>query len=151
MSFTFGQKSMAILNTVKQPLHELAVVALSYSTVDFSVVQGNRTQDEQDRLYGQGRTQTQMKDMGLPASYAQPGVKKVTWTTHSNHIGGNAIDVCPFVEGSLQWDNDGSLGLWPPIVAAFKAASDKTGIPCYWGGDWKGGEKDHPHFSLVPG
>lgn len=148
--FVFGSRSLELLATVKPELQALARRALSLSTVDFGVVQGNRTHDDQARLYGQGRTQSQMRDMGLPAEYAQPTADKVTWTLHSNHIGGNAIDVCPWADGHYEWDNDGKLGLWPKIADAFKRASQQLDTPVYWGGDWTG-KKDRPHFSLVKG
>ena len=149
--FVFGRNSLAALATVKPELQALARRALSLSDVDFSVVQGNRTPDQQARLYGQGRTAQQCSAAGIPTAYAQPGKPKVTWTLQSNHIGGNAIDVCPYVNGAPEWDNDGKLGLWPKIADAFKRASSQLGTPVYWGGDWGASTKDRPHFSLVRG
>lgn len=149
--FVFGRNSLTVLATVKPELQALARRALSLSEVDFSVVQGNRTPDQQARLYGQGRTAQQCSTAGIPSAYAQPDKPQVTWTLHSNHIGGNAIDVCPFVDGAFNWDNDGSLGLWPQIADAFKAAAKMHDTTIYWGGDWGASQKDRPHFSLVPG
>ncbi|MBS0227071.1 MAG: M15 family metallopeptidase [Proteobacteria bacterium] len=148
--FVFGKQSVALLATVKPELQALARRALSLSEVDFGIVQGNRTLDEQMRLYGQGRDAERCAVMGVPPAYAQPDKQKVTWTLKSNHIGGNAIDVCPWVDGHYEWDNDGKLGLWPKIADAFKRASGTLGTPVYWGGDWTT-KKDRPHFSLVKG
>lgn len=148
--FVFSKASLQRLATVRPELQALARRALSLSEVDFGVVQGNRTLDEQMRLYGQGRTVAQCEAMSVPPAYAKPDQPKVTWTLHSNHIGGNAIDVCPYVDGKPEWDNDGKLGLWPKIADAFKRASGTLGTPVYWGGDWTT-KKDRPHFSLVNG
>jgi len=148
--FAFSAHSEALLATVKPELAAVARAALARSTVDFGIVQGNRTPDEQQRLYGQGRSAAQCAAAGVPVEYAQPGKPEVTWTLKSNHIGGNAIDVCPFVDGSPQWDNDGHLGLWPAIATAFDAAAQAQGITIYWGGRWAG-RSDRPHFSLVAG
>lgn len=148
--FTFSARSNALLATVNPRLAALADMALTLSEVDFAVVQGNRTPDEQARLYGKGRTAAQCEAAGVPAAYAQPAAAQVTWTLHSNHIGGNAIDVCPVVDGALCWDDDGRLGLWPKIVDAFHRAAQQQGTVIYWGGDFSK-RKDRPHFSLVPG
>lgn len=150
-AFRFGKQSAAYLATVRPELQALARCALSLSDVDFAVVQGARTYDQQMRLYGQGRTPAQCAHVGVPAAYAKPDAPKVTWTLKSNHIGGDAIDVCPVVDGALNWDDDGKLGLWPQIADAFQRASIHLGTPVFWGGDWSATRKDRPHFSLVQG
>lgn len=150
MTFKFGEHSSAVLATVKPELQTLARRAITLSSVDFAVVQGARTLDEQMRLYGLGRTVQECVANDVPREYSKPVAKKVTWTLHSNHIGGNAIDVAPYIHGSLNWDNEGTLGLWPAIAAAFHLASVELHTPVYWGGSWNG-TKDRPHFSLLPG
>jgi len=149
--YAFGNRSQSLLLTVKPSLRKVAERAIQLSKVDFGVVQGARTLDQQKRLYGQGRSGAQCVAKGIPAAYARPDMNVVTWTLNSNHIGGNAIDVCPVINGNFVWDNDGRLGLWPQVATAFKAAATETGIPIYWGGDWKGKQNDRPHFSIVPG
>lgn len=146
--FKFGAKSVARLRTVHHDMRRVAVRALELSSVDFSVVQGWRTLDEQRQLYGKGRTAAECIRAGVPAAYAKPLEAKVTWTLNSNHLSGNAIDVCPFHEGALNWDDDGKLGLWPIIADAFKQAASELNINIEWGGDWKS-KIDRPHFELV--
>lgn len=148
MTFRFSQNSLNRLATVDPDLRRLAQRALELSSVDFVVVQGNRTKDEQARLYGKGRTAAQCTAKGVPTSYARPSEAKVTWTLNSNHIGGRAIDVAPYVNGGVNWDDNGKLGLWPKIAAAFKQASKELGIRIKWGGEWEG-TPDRPHFELV--
>jgi peptidoglycan L-alanyl-D-glutamate endopeptidase CwlK len=147
--FQFGNRSQALLLTVKPALQILAHAAIALSDIDFGVVQGARTIDQQKRLFGQGRTAVQCQNHGVPAAYARPDLQVVTWTLNSNHIGGNAIDVCPCIGDTYDWDNSGAKGYWPRIHAAFVAASHQTGIPVYWGGAFS--TPDRPHFSLVPG
>lgn len=150
MPYKFSSNSLARLATVDPNLQRVARRALELSTVDFVVVQGNRTLDEQKRLYGKGRTAAQCVTKGVPATYAKPGEAKVTWTLNSNHIGGRAIDVAPYVDGRINWDDNGRLGLWPKIALAFKQAAKELGVPIQWGGDWTT-TVDRPHFELSKG
>lgn len=156
MTFALGQHSIDKLVGVNQRLQQIVQIAAGKlaalpTPIYIAVVQGNRTLDQQMRIYGEGRTAQECRTAGVPESYALPGEKVVTWTLHSNHIGGNAIDVCAMVNGALEWDDDGELGLWPQIAAAMHAAADEVGVPLYWGGDWLDKRKDRPHFSLVRG
>ena len=147
MTFRFSKASLDRLATVDPALQRVAHRALELSAIDFVVVQGSRTLDEQKRLYGKGRTAAQCKAKGVPIEYARPGEAKVTWTLNSNHIGGKAIDVAPYVNGGIQWDDSGKRGLWPKIAAAFKQAAKELGVPITWGGDWTT-TVDRPHFEL---
>lgn len=147
MTFRFSKASLDRLATVDAALQRVAHRALELSPIDFVVVQGNRTLDEQKRLYGKGRTAAQCAAKGVPASYARPNEAKVTWTLNSNHIGGRAIDVAPYVDGGINWDDNGKLGLWPKIAAAFKQAAKELDVPLVWGGDWTT-TVDRPHFEL---
>lgn len=148
MTFRFSKASLDCLATVDPAMQAVARRALEISQVDFVVVQGNRTLDEQKRLYGKGRTAAQCVAKGVPAAYARPTEAKVTWTLNSNHIGGKAIDVAPYVDGGIQWDDSGKRGLWPKIAAAFKQAAKELNIRITWGGDWTT-TKDRPHFELT--
>lgn len=130
--FKLSKRSLEVLGTVNPALQNVVKRAIEISTVDFAVVQGNRTQAEQNALYEQGRT--------------KPG-KIVTWTRKSNHIGGRAVDLAPYVNGKLEWDDNGKLGLWPQIANAMKLAACELGVKIGWGGDWEK-TKDRPHFEL---
>lgn len=148
MTFKYSKASLTRLETVHPDMQRVAHRALELSPVDFSITQGRRTLDEQKRLYGKGRTAAQCRAAGVPESYAQPSAAKVTWTLNSNHLSGNAIDVAPFVNGKLEYDDSGKLGLWPKIAKAFKDAARELGVSIEWGGDWTK-TKDRPHFELV--
>ena len=148
MTFKFSQNSLARLATVHPDMQRVARRAIELSPVDFSITQGKRTLDEQKRLYGKGRTAAQCRAKGVPAEYARPQDQVVTWTLNSNHLSGNAIDVAPYINGKLEYDDNGKLGLWPKIAKAFKDAARELGAPIEWGGDWTK-TKDRPHFELV--
>ncbi|MGZ8844946.1 MAG: peptidoglycan-binding protein [Pyrinomonadaceae bacterium] len=89
------------------------------------VVQGLRTFAEQDALFAQGRT--------------KPG-KKVTKAKggQSNHNYGLAVDLCPFVGGEPQWEDEKGFD-------RIGAAGKKQGLK--WGGDWPN-FPDRPHLEL---
>jgi peptidoglycan hydrolase-like protein with peptidoglycan-binding domain len=89
------------------------------------VVQGLRTFAEQDALFAQGRT--------------KPG-KKVTKAKggQSNHNYGLAVDLCPFVGGEPQWNDEAGFD-------RIGAAGKQQGLK--WGGDWPN-FPDRPHLEL---
>lgn len=148
MGFVLGKNSLTRLATVDPRMQAVVKRAIQLSTVDFAVVQGNRTRDEQARLYGKGRTASQMSAKGLPTAYARPNEAKVTWTMNSNHIGGRAVDLAPYVDGAIFWDDNGKRGLWPRIAQAMRQAAAEVGVKIKWGGDWQG-TPDRPHFELA--
>lgn len=70
----------------------------------------------------------------------------VSWTKHSKHLDGLAIDICPYGQYSLngidklQWD--GSDPVWQRIGVIGEA------LGLGWGGRWK--QKDLGHFEYFP-
>lgn len=106
-------------------------------TRDIIVTEGVRTLERQKELYAQGRT--------------KPG-KIVTWTLNSKHIGGKAVDVCPYVNKTIPWnDTIAFVDLGTEIMSV----AHKKGIAIRWGYDWdndnklmEAGESDGPHFEL---
>ncbi len=71
-----------------------------------------------------------------PAEHAENLAKGVSWTTHSKHLDGDAIDICPYAiydasgPDKLAWD--ARHPIWRKIGVIGKAI---PGIK--WGGDWK--------------
>ncbi|AWM79687.1 hypothetical protein DKL61_04600 [Gammaproteobacteria bacterium ESL0073] len=72
-----SERSLKILSTVNTDLQKVVNRAIEISEVDFGVIQGNRTQQQQDELYAQGRI--------------KPG-QKVTWTRNSRHIQHHCVE-----------------------------------------------------------
>ena len=88
------------------------IAALAAQGLTVEVVQGLRTFAEQDALFAQGRSKK-----GQIVTNAKGG--------QSNHNYGLAVDLCPFVNGKPQWnDNAGFL-----LIGAEAA---KVGLQ--WGG-----------------
>jgi peptidoglycan L-alanyl-D-glutamate endopeptidase CwlK len=121
MSFELSHQSLVNLQGVHPDLVRLVMRTLDISPLDFAIIQGVRTQDEEREDIAKGLSQT----------------------THSRHLVGMAVDFMAFVNGKGCWlDNvpEGTaLALHPyhQIAAAFKQASTELNIPIVWGGTWK--------------
>jgi peptidoglycan L-alanyl-D-glutamate endopeptidase CwlK len=80
-----------------------------------------------------------------PAEHQANLAKGVSWTTHSKHLDGDAIDICPFSQydafgpDKLLWD--ARHPFWPRLGAIGEA------LGLRWGGRWK--VKDLGHFEYV--
>lgn len=131
---------------------ELMEAAIIDTPVDFTLTSGVRTTKEQQALYAQGRT-----TKGAVVTKVD-GVKK-----KSNHQVkadgfGHAVDFCPFIGGTLAWNNTAAF---IAIALHIKAKAKALGIPVRWGADWDNdgitkaqGDKDEtfvdlPHFELI--
>ncbi len=79
-----------------------------------------------------------------PAEHAANLAKGVSWTTHSKHLDGLAIDIAPYetflAAGArkLLWDAH------DPIWSRIGAIGEALGLT--WGGRWK--QRDLGHFEL---
>lgn len=115
--------------------------------IDLRVTDGFRTVEQQDRLFAQGRTQTQIeakkKQLGITRTIAaNPGAGVVTKAIggYSNHNFGLAIDVVPSENGRLNWNTQS----WPVIGLI----GESRGLE--WGHRWKSID-DKPHFQNLQG
>mgnify|MGYP000939282553 CR=1 FL=1 len=120
--FFLGQRSIDRLAGVHPDLVKVVERAIALSQVDFTVLCGLRTEEEQKRLVAAGASKTM----------------------NSRHLTGHAVDLAPLVGGEVRWD-------WPlyyKIAAAMKEAAADLKVPLAWGGDWKN-FRDGPHFELT--
>lgn len=117
----------------------VSVVRRAAKRLPFSlfVAEGLRTRERQAELYAQGRT--------------KPG-RKVTWTLHSKHLEGRAVDLAPLINGAIDWAD---LSKFDAIAKAMQDAAKEVGVAVRWGGDWdmdgqprERGESDSPHFEI---
>ena len=80
-----------------------------------------------------------------PAEHQANLAKGVSWTTHSKHLDGDAIDICPY----QTWDTHGPDKLnWDvgdPVWTMLGAVGEAIGLR--WGGRWR--VKDFGHFEYV--
>ena len=115
------------LATVQPQLADLGrelLRRLAAQGLTFKVIQGRRTQAEQDALYAKGRT--------------APG-PKVTWTRNSRHLTGRAIDLALFQGKNVVWES----------THYTRAGEIGEELGLVWGGRWRGGKTDKPHFELA--
>lgn len=156
--FNFGSRSNEQLATVEERLQRVMRRAISISKVDFSILEGRRTQERQYELYAQGRTVAELRNAGVPLRIlARPGEPKVTWTLHSKHFPpapgalGRAVDT-----GVYPYDPKAGPAEYKPIYDAVMEAARLEGVKIRSGMDWdqdghlcESGETDLGHFELV--
>lgn len=121
MSYKLGMRSTFRLRGVHPDLVRVVHRAIELTTVDFTVLEGLRTQDRQHELVAQGASKTM----------------------RSRHLTGHAVDLGAMIYGTVRWD-------WPlyyKIAEAMKTAALELKIPIEWGGDWES-FKDGPHYQL---
>ena len=121
MAFKLGPRSLLNLRGVHPDLVRVVKRAISISDIDFTVIEGLRSVPRQKELFAKGATKTM----------------------RSRHINGFAVDIAPYVAGSIRWD-------WPlfdKIEDAMKKAAKLENVQITWGGDWKS-FKDGPHWEL---
>jgi len=120
MSITLGSRSLSRLEGVHPDLVRVVKRAAAMSDLDFTVLEGLRTEARQQQLFKQGATKT----------------------LNSRHITGHAVDLAPMLDGKVSWD-------WPlyhRLAKTVKSAADLEKVPLQWGGDWT--FKDGPHWEL---
>lgn len=138
MKYIFGEASQKKMLTIDVTLQFILKIALDYGLMDFAVISGKRSQEEQDCLYAEGKS-------------------KLKWpNSKHNAQGGNkseAVDVAPYVNGKLSWDYNHCAFLAGIIMTSAKS----LGMPLRWGGNWDGdGEpitdqsfQDLGHYEII--
>ena len=108
--YKLSNRSLARLSGVDDRLVEVVKAAIQETEVDFGVIQGLRTLEEQKKLFESGASQT-MK---------------------SKHLDGLAVDLMAYVGGRGSWE----LNVYDEIADAMKWAADDVGVPIRWGAAW---------------
>lgn len=121
MTFHLGPRSLKNLEGVHPDLVKVVKRAIEITPVDFTVMDGIRTETEQALNFAKGASQTK----------------------NSRHLTGHAVDIGAFVKGKviISWE------FAPKIADAMKASARELKIPLEWGGDWRT-FKDGVHFQL---
>jgi len=110
MAFKLSKRSMSRLEGVNPKLVKVVTTAITISKIDFGVICGLRTIEEQRELVAKGASQT-MK---------------------SKHIEGNAVDLMAYIGGRGSWE----MNLYDDIADAMKIAADEHNIQIRWGAAW---------------
>ena len=128
----FGKRSKENLSGVKPEVVKLCKKALRYSTVDFSIIDGLRTPQQQREMYDAGKSELD-------------GTNKI-----SDHQTGYAVDVIPVVKGNV-WDTEDLevRSAWLELYRAFMLAGRKLGLNLEFGLGYDiAGCRDFPHISV---
>jgi len=126
MTFKLSKKSLEHLNEVHPDLQKLVHRTIQITPVDFGIVDGLRTVNQQKENVAKGASQTM----------------------RSRHLTGHAVDFGAYVGSEYKnGDTQEEYKLYEQIAEAFKKASLELDIPIIWGGDWKT-LKDGGHIEL---
>tara|TARA_R100001377_G_C3191715_1_gene110882 strand:- start:4 stop:426 length:423 start_codon:yes stop_codon:yes gene_type:complete len=98
------------LEGVNLDLIDVVEYAIEVTEVDFGVIQGLRTLEEQISLVAKGASKT-MK---------------------SKHLEGNAVDLMAYINGRGSWE----LNVYDEIADAMKTAAIKLDVGVRWGAAW---------------
>lgn len=108
--FKLGKRSKRELAGVHEDLVQLVEIAIQLTNVDFTVLDGLRTREEQAELVRTGASETM----------------------NSRHLTGHAVDLVPYINRKVRWE-------WEPIfhvAEAMQYAANEKEIPVVWGGAW---------------
>jgi len=110
MTFKLSQRSIDRLEPVKPELFDVVLEAISLTKIDFGVICGLRTEEEQRALVEKGASQT-MK---------------------SKHLTGDAEDLMAYIDGRGTWE----LNVYDDIAEAMREAAKNQGVRIRWGAAW---------------
>jgi len=122
MAFYLSARSLRRLEGVHPDLVRIVKRAILHTEVDFSVVEGVRTLAKQREYFLKGKSTTM----------------------NSRHLTGHAVDLAPWIEGTISWENP--VG-WLAVSGAMKLAAHERMTRLEWGGDWTT-FVDKPHYQL---
>ncbi|AUM58523.1 endolysin [Proteus phage phiP4-3] len=120
--YVLSQRSKDRLKGVKPELVKVVERAIQITEIDFMVIEGLRSVEQQKENVRKG----------------------VSKTMNSYHLTGEAVDLGPLVNKAIPWQDWSKFEL---VAKAMKQAANELGITIEWGGDWKT-FKDGPHFQL---
>lgn len=110
MTFRLSSRSLSRLEGVDERLVDVVHHAIGVTSVDFGVICGLRTLEEQKELVKQGASQT-MK---------------------SKHLLGHAVDLMAYVGPRGSWE----LNLYDDIADAMAEGAREVGVALRWGAAW---------------
>jgi len=109
--YKLSERSLQRLEGVKPEMVDVVKEAIKLTKIDFGVICGMRTEEEQKALVDKGASQT-MK---------------------SKHLTGDAVDLMAYIDGRATWE----LNVYDDIADAMKAASEVIRVPIRWGASWQ--------------
>ena len=110
MAYKLSTRSQEKLIGVKGELKEVVCLAITYTKIDFGVIEGLRTEKRQRTLVDSGASKT-MK---------------------SKHLDGRAVDLMAYVDGRGCWE----LNVYDEVADAMKRAAIEVDVTVRWGAAW---------------
>ena len=110
MAYKLSTRSRERLIGIDSKLKEVVSLAITYTKIDFGVIEGLRTEKRQRALVESGASQT-MK---------------------SKHLEGRAVDLMAYVDGRGCWE----LNVYDEIADAMKRAAIESNVAVRWGAAW---------------
>ena len=110
MSFKLSNRSRGNLEGVDVGLIAVVDYAIAVTKIDFGVICGLRTMEEQEALVAKGASKT-MK---------------------SKHLDGHAVDLMAYIGSRGSWE----LNVYDEIADAMKEGAEAVGIGVRWGAAW---------------
>ncbi len=134
MTYHFSKPSLDRLHTCDVHLQELMMTALKLTPMDFTILQGYRSLEEQWQLFSEGKTK----------------IDGVTQLSNHNHTPSRAVDVAPW---PIDWSDMERFRFLGGLIIGVAGG---RGLRIRWGGNWDndGDFKDQtfndlPHFELM--
>jgi len=110
MSYKLSERSMSKLQGVDPRMQDVVKEAITLTKVDFGVICGMRTEDEQRELVAKGASKT-MK---------------------SKHLDGLAVDLMAYIGSRASWE----LNLYDDIADAMAESARNNNVKIRWGAAW---------------
>lgn len=110
MAFKLSERSMAKLEGVDSRMQDVVKEAITLTKIDFGVICGMRTEDEQRELVAKGASKT-MK---------------------SKHLDGLAVDLMAYIGSRASWE----LNLYDDIADAMAESARNNNVKIRWGAAW---------------
>jgi len=111
MTFKLSERSLGKLEGVNDSMKIVVMKAITLTKIDFGVICGLRTQEEQEELVAKGASKT-MK---------------------SRHLTGDAVDLMCYLGSRGSWE----LNLYDDVADAMKQAAQDEGVGIRWGAAWQ--------------
>ena len=131
--FKFSRNSEKKLQYLHPNLQKFFRELIKISPYDFSITQGVRTAEEQNKLYQQGRTTP-----GKLVTNCDGYKLKSNHQTKSDGLG-HAGDIAVLINNKITWEEK----YYKEVAMSARILMQKYNVE--WGGDWRN-FKDLPHF-----
>ncbi len=109
-TYLLGTRSLQKLQGVDPSLVKVVERAIQITSIDFAVIDGLRTIEQQREYVRTGASQTM----------------------NSRHLTGHAVDLVPFIGNTVRWE----LTLMYQIALAVRYAALELDVSIRWGGCW---------------